>query len=1265
LPLIQEADKYQMAQHDEQAALIADILAHIYGDEAATILDAPDQYSLPQQMDMWIRERYGRQWDESQVKRDEKGRFATRAGKLANVATSIQTALQQPKTPQSAKSLADELSQLTVKELTDLKKQYQIAASGRVKADLVKKIAERLDSGRRVPEGDSGGGGAVEAKEEGSMKADGGGKHWYGMRYRPIGIGQQPKGFTETWSPQSEPGQLTEDLEGYGASYRFGMVAYDEPLTEDQIRDYELTPILSGDEVTDLVIKEMGEYVNEYADDEEAAIDRVESVLSQNQIRHHDARKVTEAVIAKIADQQSAQNDVQPEEPEPEEPEDQGFDIKSGDRFTTSDGQQWRAHVSRFGTVLAHPVVNGQPVVNRDSGVAFSTNATAALRNPEHRTDIEDHTPAAPLEPLSEEPEPELKPAKPATNLLGDDDDEPFQLQQPRKGRKQEKFETAPSGPQKALFDTGKNDLEGQNLLFNSDAGAGEDDPTTMENRMKNVKPKSFSRHLGRDKHGVPTVGERFEHNGQMYQVTSVEKPRHYTRDQAEDLEDFGHFGVKSGWHVDFTSKPVERNDKERAEVQKKADEKQQSQNKKDNELKSFTAISEAKNMESDEVWPLTGTDQPKWELAHEDRNKGGYGTSYYTGTLPNGQQVAKKSMSMYDDFREMFYTPSDLKNAAMGRRDDKQRLDQLFYDHQTANLKMKLGEDAGTDQAKSNLETAESTWTKAAQDYFRKHGQAVDRLPPEMKQRAEKLSMGNFHTGDPGKITAAKQMKADPKLSQKLGEYIHFGSHAEELTSTFERLANEVNQERMDRLKAALVGVELPKAVIDEITSDVKRSLSYDPERVVQMAVEEQKEAKADPEPVAKSQQPKTAKKSANKKTGATSATFAKLANGSWGLRVTGPVQAGDTVKVKKKDGSSQTKKVKSVVKEFNDATLVSFYGMQPSEVEVDRYSHLSPRGERIERLVAMVAAGFEQFVNMAGAAGSGVPLLSQPPTPISPWNAAYADATNQDTDKQLSRYERKSSGWITLNAEDGEGTKVYIGKGGEVTAGPKGMTGKKLNGDKPKKSAGKQSDDSDADPFESSSRSEAATDADDDWRFETQKIPWQARKVVDEVAERWGVSGYDMIPLAQEKLQTELANWETREAVKKHARKSLGLNSRVTSDMENSRSKRGEDFANLSGLDEFITEAQDMYPDFNWGEDPAQSLMDAVHEGAKPKPKLHDKAILDSAARYLFQTGQVAEVVPFSMLTHFPKTRYSRTVAFDNFCDEFLENALKSLTS
>jgi RNA polymerase sigma factor (sigma-70 family) len=54
--------------------------------------------------------------------------------------------------PESVQGLADNLSQLTVRELSDLKKQYGISAAGRSKADLVAKVADRLSRGRREAE---------------------------------------------------------------------------------------------------------------------------------------------------------------------------------------------------------------------------------------------------------------------------------------------------------------------------------------------------------------------------------------------------------------------------------------------------------------------------------------------------------------------------------------------------------------------------------------------------------------------------------------------------------------------------------------------------------------------------------------------------------------------------------------------------------------------------------------------------------------------------------------------------------------------------------------------------------------------------------------------------------------------------------------------------------------------------------------------------------------------------------------------------------
>jgi hypothetical protein len=140
------------------------------------------------------------------------------------------------------------------------------------------------------------------------------------------------------------------------------------------------------------------------------------------------------------------------------------------------------------------------------------------------------------------------------------------------------------------------------------------------------------------------------------------------------------------------------------------------------------------------------------------------------------------------------------------------------------------------------------------------------------------------------------------------------------------------------------------------------------------------------------------------------------------------------------------------------------------------------------------------------------------------------------------------------------------------------------------------------------------------------------RVRTAVNSVADEWGVDPEKLLDVAGQQHQLNMQDWETREAVKKHARKTLGINQRTTTNMENRRSKKhGEDFANKSGVDQVVTEAQSLYPGFNWGQDPARALMEAVNEGAKPQPKLHDKNNLDSAASYLQRTYGELEAAPF----------------------------------
>jgi len=56
----------------------------------------------------------------------------------------------------------------------------------------------------------------------------------YGLQFRPAGYATVPKGYTRV-----EP----------HPKFRHGVVVYDHPLTTDEIKSYELVPILSAKEV--------------------------------------------------------------------------------------------------------------------------------------------------------------------------------------------------------------------------------------------------------------------------------------------------------------------------------------------------------------------------------------------------------------------------------------------------------------------------------------------------------------------------------------------------------------------------------------------------------------------------------------------------------------------------------------------------------------------------------------------------------------------------------------------------------------------------------------------------------------------------------------------------------------------------------------------------------------------------------------------------------------------------------------------------------
>ena len=63
-------------------------------------------------------------------------------------------------------------------------------------------------------------------------------------------------------------------------------------------------------------------------------------------------------------------------------------DLVAGDRFKDANGAEFQVWSARQGRIEAHPVVDGKPVVNRDSVQRWATTDAVRGANPEYRTDI-------------------------------------------------------------------------------------------------------------------------------------------------------------------------------------------------------------------------------------------------------------------------------------------------------------------------------------------------------------------------------------------------------------------------------------------------------------------------------------------------------------------------------------------------------------------------------------------------------------------------------------------------------------------------------------------------------------------------------------------------------------------------------------------------------------------------------------------------------------------------------------------------------------
>jgi hypothetical protein len=145
-----EADPSDMGDPGERAASIAELVSHVYGPQADAVLASMlgDDAAPP-------RTRYASgagssKWNPDHHPRGPGGRFIPKGSSEAaqTAKDKIREIVQGGRNANTANDLLSHLNLLTSKQLHELKKSYGVSASGRVKADLVQKLAERLGDGK-------------------------------------------------------------------------------------------------------------------------------------------------------------------------------------------------------------------------------------------------------------------------------------------------------------------------------------------------------------------------------------------------------------------------------------------------------------------------------------------------------------------------------------------------------------------------------------------------------------------------------------------------------------------------------------------------------------------------------------------------------------------------------------------------------------------------------------------------------------------------------------------------------------------------------------------------------------------------------------------------------------------------------------------------------------------------------------------------------------------------------------------------------------
>ncbi len=138
----EDSDEEESGDVMDRAEQIADFLESIYGDKAEEMFDAVFGSAVRMAA-----------WNAFEHPRGPNGRFIKKNSPEAVAAARarVEDALKGDRNHGSMRTLVDHLAILTHSQLRDLKRDYDIRASGTNRAQLIDKIADRLDRGRRKP----------------------------------------------------------------------------------------------------------------------------------------------------------------------------------------------------------------------------------------------------------------------------------------------------------------------------------------------------------------------------------------------------------------------------------------------------------------------------------------------------------------------------------------------------------------------------------------------------------------------------------------------------------------------------------------------------------------------------------------------------------------------------------------------------------------------------------------------------------------------------------------------------------------------------------------------------------------------------------------------------------------------------------------------------------------------------------------------------------------------------------------------------------